>query len=191
MDTILEYLESAIKNILSNKMRTALTMLGIIIGIASVIAALTIGNGMASYVSDEVNAIGGNVAEIYLDNSVAERVITDDVILSLRILLRSTEHARYASCLRTSTMHRLHPCPIRFLEPLEIREPLSSLRILKISILLIFQEISLLRSKLTLVWVIQSLLLIQVLEELRCFLMHDLWRNFNYLKKHQSFVDNI
>ncbi len=84
MDTILEYLESAIKNILGNKMRTALTMLGIIIGIASVIAALTIGNGMASYVSDEVSAIGGNIAEVYLDSSVAERGITDDDIKEIK-----------------------------------------------------------------------------------------------------------
>lgn len=80
MDTILEYLESAMKNIRSNKMRTGLTMLGIIIGIASVIAVLTIGNGMERYVSDEVDAIGGNVAEIYLDSSVAERGFTNEDI---------------------------------------------------------------------------------------------------------------
>ncbi|WP_026669010.1 ABC transporter permease [Butyrivibrio sp. AE3006] len=78
MDTILEYLESAMKNIRSNKMRTGLTMLGIIIGIASVIAVLTIGNGMERYVSDEVDAIGGNVAEIYIDRTVAERGFTSE-----------------------------------------------------------------------------------------------------------------
>ena len=61
MDTILEYLESAMKNNVSNKMRTGLTMLGIIIGIASVIAVITLGNGMATYVTNEVNALGGNV----------------------------------------------------------------------------------------------------------------------------------
>lgn len=80
MDTFLEYLESAIKNIISNKMRTGLTMLGIIIGIASVIAALTIGNGMASYVSNEVNSIGGNVAAVYLDTSVADRWLNNEDI---------------------------------------------------------------------------------------------------------------
>lgn len=72
MDTILEYLESAMKNIVSNKMRTGLTMLGIIIGIASVIAVITLGNGMATYVTSEVNALGGNVGAIYLDTSVTD-----------------------------------------------------------------------------------------------------------------------
>ena len=72
MDTIIEYLESAMKNIVSNKMRTGLTMLGIIIGIASVIAVITLGNGMATYVTNEVNALGGNVADLYLDTSVTD-----------------------------------------------------------------------------------------------------------------------
>ncbi|SDB03530.1 ABC transporter permease [Butyrivibrio sp. INlla16] len=84
MDTFIEYLESAIKNILGNKMRTALTMLGIIIGIASVIAALTIGNGMARYVGNEVDAIGGNVADIYLDMSVADRGFNNDDIREIK-----------------------------------------------------------------------------------------------------------
>ena len=84
MDTFLEYLESAMKNILSNKMRTGLTMLGIIIGIASVIAALTIGNGMASYVANEVNSIGGNVGMIYIDTTVADRWLNDEDIAAIK-----------------------------------------------------------------------------------------------------------
>ncbi|WP_026529081.1 ABC transporter permease [Butyrivibrio sp. VCD2006] len=84
MDTLLEYLESAIKNIISNKMRTGLTMLGIIIGIASVIAALTIGNGMAAYVANEVNSLGGNVAIVYLDGTVAERGFNNDDIAAIK-----------------------------------------------------------------------------------------------------------
>ena len=84
MDTFLEYLESAMKNIISNKMRTGLTMLGIIIGIASVIAALTIGNGMASYVANEVNSIGGNVAAIYLDTSIADRWLNNEDIAAVK-----------------------------------------------------------------------------------------------------------
>ena len=83
MDKFLEYLESAIKNIRSNKLRTGLTMLGIIIGIASVIAVITIGNGMADYVSGEVNSLGGNVAALYLDTSVTEDWFTNE---DLRVL---------------------------------------------------------------------------------------------------------
>ncbi|WP_044913576.1 ABC transporter permease [Butyrivibrio sp. WCE2006] len=84
MDTFLEYIESAIKNIRSNKMRTGLTMLGIIIGIASVIAVITIGNGMSAYVANEVSSIGGNVAGIYLDRSIAERGFTDEDISAVK-----------------------------------------------------------------------------------------------------------
>ncbi len=83
MDKFLEYLESAMKNIRSNKMRTGLTMLGIIIGIASVIAVVTIGNGMSAYVSGEVNALGGNVAAVYLDTSITSDLFTDE---DLRVL---------------------------------------------------------------------------------------------------------
>ncbi len=103
MDTILEYLESAMKNIRSNKMRTGLTMLGIIIGIASVIAVLTIGNGMERYVSDEVDAIGGNVAEIYLDSSVAERGFTDEDIKEVEANLGLKGATFYTAALGMAT----------------------------------------------------------------------------------------
>ncbi len=84
MDKLLEYLESAMKNILGNKMRTGLTMLGIIIGIASVIAVITLGKGMAAYVSDEVNSLGGNIAEIYINSSEAERQFNSDDMKAIK-----------------------------------------------------------------------------------------------------------
>ncbi|WP_029320862.1 ABC transporter permease [Butyrivibrio sp. AE3004] len=84
MDTFFEYIESAMKNILGNKMRTCLTMLGIIIGIASVIAVITIGNGMSAYVADEVSAIGGNVADIYIDASVSDRWLNNEDIKAVK-----------------------------------------------------------------------------------------------------------
>jgi len=80
MDKFLEYLESAIKNVRGNKMRTGLTMLGIIIGIASVIAVITLGRGMASYVSNEMNSLGGNVAAIYIDESATDDLFTQEDI---------------------------------------------------------------------------------------------------------------
>ena len=46
MAQLLEYLKMAIDNIRSNKGRSFLTMLGIIIGIASVIAIMSIGTGV-------------------------------------------------------------------------------------------------------------------------------------------------
>jgi len=40
-----EALKMALRSLLGNRMRTALTMLGIIIGVASVVALMAIGNG--------------------------------------------------------------------------------------------------------------------------------------------------
>ena len=64
MAQLLEYLKMAIDNIRSNKGRSFLTMLGIIIGIASVIAIMSIGTGVKSQFSDELNAIAGG--QVYI-----------------------------------------------------------------------------------------------------------------------------
>ena len=44
--SLLETFQLSIKNILSSKMRTFLTMLGIIIGVCAVIVIVGLGNGM-------------------------------------------------------------------------------------------------------------------------------------------------
>ena len=54
MAQILEYIKIALMNIKSNKGRSVLTMLGIIIGIASVIMVIAIGNGVRGQVNDEL-----------------------------------------------------------------------------------------------------------------------------------------
>ena len=50
----------AFSALLANKMRALLTMLGIIIGIGSVITIVTVGNSMSSYLSDTMGALGAN-----------------------------------------------------------------------------------------------------------------------------------
>ena len=50
----------ALKNIWSNKMRTILTMLGIIIGVTAVIVIVGLGNGMTQSVRDSFSAMGIN-----------------------------------------------------------------------------------------------------------------------------------
>ena len=47
---ITESLSLALKNIVSSKTRTLLTMLGIIIGVAAVIVIVGLGNGLEGYV---------------------------------------------------------------------------------------------------------------------------------------------
>lgn len=54
-----EYIKIALMNIKSNKGRSILTMLGIIIGITSVIMIISIGDGVKGQVNDELNAMAG------------------------------------------------------------------------------------------------------------------------------------
>ena len=57
---LFEYLSMAFASIKSNKMRSLLTMLGIIIGIAAVIAIETVGNSLSSSVSDSMSGTGAS-----------------------------------------------------------------------------------------------------------------------------------
>jgi putative ABC transport system permease protein len=58
---ILNILVSAFRALRRNKMRSFLTMLGIIIGVAAVIAMLAIGQGAEYSVQQQINALGTNV----------------------------------------------------------------------------------------------------------------------------------
>ena len=51
-------LKVAGQSILKNKLRTLLTMLGIVIGVAAVIAMVAIGTGAQQAVKDRINALG-------------------------------------------------------------------------------------------------------------------------------------
>ncbi|NBH85790.1 FtsX-like permease family protein [bacterium C-53] len=59
MGQLIEYIKMAIGNIRANKGRSILTMLGIIIGISSVIMIISIGNGAKATINDELNSIAG------------------------------------------------------------------------------------------------------------------------------------
>ncbi|MCH4886936.1 FtsX-like permease family protein [Acidaminobacter sp. JC074] len=65
---ISESIKMAVSSIKSNKMRSLLTMLGIIIGISSVIALVTLGNGQKSMMTKEFSQVGANRATIYVGN---------------------------------------------------------------------------------------------------------------------------
>lgn len=65
MTQLFEYIKMAVKNIRANKGRSILTMLGIIIGISSVIMIMAIGNGAKGTISDELNSIAGGQIYIY------------------------------------------------------------------------------------------------------------------------------
>jgi predicted Rdx family selenoprotein len=58
-------LKAAFRALRRNKMRTALTMLGIIIGVGAVIAMVGIGNGAKAQVQARIAALGQNVIMIF------------------------------------------------------------------------------------------------------------------------------
>lgn len=57
---VFEYIPMALTGLRTNKMRSVLTMLGIIIGIASVIAIMTVGNSMNSSITTSMESMGAN-----------------------------------------------------------------------------------------------------------------------------------
>ena len=65
----------AIHNIMANKGRSFLTMLGIIIGIASVIAIVSIGEGTKNQMNSEIDDIGGGQIAVYCsDDAITDQV---------------------------------------------------------------------------------------------------------------------
>ncbi len=59
----------AIKSIVKNKMRTLLTMLGIIIGVGAVIIMVAIGQGAQSQIEDQIKNLGTNMLVITAGSS--------------------------------------------------------------------------------------------------------------------------
>ena len=81
---ILESLSLAVKNIVSSKTRTLLTMLGIIIGVAAVIVIVGLGNGLEGYVSDSFSSMGTNTLTVMVLSRGSTRTMeVEDVYLSL------------------------------------------------------------------------------------------------------------
>ncbi len=58
---ILQSVRIALRSLGANKLRSGLTMLGIIIGVMAVIAMLSIGRGMQNMVTSQINSIGTNL----------------------------------------------------------------------------------------------------------------------------------
>lgn len=59
-----ESIHIARRSLMGNKMRSLLTMLGVIIGVAAIIAMISIGNGAKSDISERIKSLGTNVLQI-------------------------------------------------------------------------------------------------------------------------------
>lgn len=62
---LLESIRIALRALWVNKVRSGLTMLGIIIGVGAVIAMVGIGNGASKQITDQIQGLGSNLLTIY------------------------------------------------------------------------------------------------------------------------------
>lgn len=77
----------AFKNIIMNKLRAVLTMLGIIIGVAAVIALTSLGMGASNSVSDEISGLGTTSVSVNLSgNTSDEEVVSYDELMAFEDL---------------------------------------------------------------------------------------------------------
>ena len=73
----LRILKVAFKNIISNKLRSILTMLGLIIGIASVIVLVGVSNGTARSVRENMQSLGTDILTVNINSQDATLEYSD------------------------------------------------------------------------------------------------------------------
>ena len=69
----------ALKSLASSKMRSFLTMLGIIIGVGSVIILVSLMQGMTSYISDSFSDLGTDQISVSVTNTDTRKIGVDDM----------------------------------------------------------------------------------------------------------------
>lgn len=74
---IVESVKMSAKTLLANKLRSALTMLGIVIGNASVIAMMGVGEGGQKYVTKQLESLGPNVLFVIPGNRETQRITSE------------------------------------------------------------------------------------------------------------------
>lgn len=80
---LLETFQMAIKNILSSKVRTLLTMLGIIIGVCAVIVIVGLGNGMQGYIEDSFADMGTDSLTVQILGRGSSRSVSEEQMYAL------------------------------------------------------------------------------------------------------------
>ena len=76
--SFLETFQLALKNIWGSKMRTFLTMLGIVIGVTAVIVIVGLGNGMQGYVEDSFADLGMDSLTVMIMGRGSSRSVSED-----------------------------------------------------------------------------------------------------------------
>ena len=72
-DQVSEALNMSVMAIIAHKMRSLLTMLGIIIGIAAVVSVVALGKGSQEKILSDINSMGTNTISVYPGKSFGDR----------------------------------------------------------------------------------------------------------------------
>jgi putative ABC transport system permease protein len=76
--TTLEAIRIALLSLWANKLRSALTLLGVVIGVAAVIAVVTFVNGINGYVAEKIFNLG---ADVFIISKVTPVITNIDQLL--------------------------------------------------------------------------------------------------------------
>jgi putative ABC transport system permease protein len=81
---LLETFRTAFESIVANRMRSLLTMLGVIIGTMAVVLLLALGEGVQNYFNQQFATFGSNQITVSPDNSVAGARLTNNDVKAIR-----------------------------------------------------------------------------------------------------------
>ena len=81
--SLAETFQLAVKNILGSKMRTFLTMLGIIIGVCAVIVIVGLGNGMRGYIEESFADMGTDTLTVMIVGRGSSRSVSEEEMYQL------------------------------------------------------------------------------------------------------------
>ncbi len=80
---LFESIKMSWSNLIHNKMRSFLTVLGIVIGVASIIALITIVQGATSSVTSQISALGANKLTVQASGTPLKRGLNDQDLAAL------------------------------------------------------------------------------------------------------------
>lgn len=79
MQKFITSIKLALRNLYGNKVRTALSLLGIVIGVTSVILILSLGNGLRNFITDQVESFGTDIVQIEVKVPKTSHVSSENV----------------------------------------------------------------------------------------------------------------
>src|SRR6267154_1562880 len=82
--SLVESIRFALRAITANKLRSGLTVLGILIGVAAVILLVAVGNGSAQAVQQQIEALFGNVDPLSKQITVSGKLFTVVGVLAVK-----------------------------------------------------------------------------------------------------------